>query len=106
VIASTLLTNRGQYQALEPKCLGVRPKDQTPRHLQDRLWWYFAVSPRRSPKHITAIWQVQLLPTPQNGLSKPSAVDTLQIRGMDLQHFIRKMGVSRPGSWTRSQLLL
>jgi len=46
VIASTLLTNREQYQALEPKCLDVRPKDQTPRHLQDRLWWYFAVSPR------------------------------------------------------------
>jgi mRNA interferase MazF len=31
-------------------------------------------------------------PIPSNGLTKTSAVDTLQIRGMDLQRFIQKLG--------------
>jgi mRNA interferase MazF len=48
------------------------------------------------PRYANTIWHVQLLPTSQNGLSKPSAVDTLQIRGMDLQRFIRKMGRVSP----------
>jgi mRNA interferase MazF len=38
------------------------------------------------------IWHVRVDPHPQNGLSKTSAVDTLQIRGMDRQRFIRRLG--------------
>jgi len=48
------------------------------------------------PRYASNIWHVQLVPTPQNGLSKPSAVDTLQIRGMDVQRFIRKIGRVSP----------
>jgi len=38
------------------------------------------------------IWHVRIDPDPGNGLSKASAVDTLQIRGMDRQRFIRRLG--------------
>lgn len=38
------------------------------------------------------IWHIRLEPTHANGLTKPSAVDALQIRGMDTQRFIRKLG--------------
>ena len=38
------------------------------------------------------LWHVRIDPDPGNGLTKPSAVDTLQIRGMDLQRFIHKLG--------------
>ena len=38
------------------------------------------------------LWHVRIDPDPDNGLTKPSAVDTLQIRGMDLQRFIHKLG--------------
>jgi len=37
-------------------------------------------------------WHVRIDPDSTNGLSKVSAVDTLQLRGMDLQRFIRKLG--------------
>jgi mRNA interferase MazF len=43
-------------------------------------------------QYANTIWHVQLLPTPKNGLTKPSAVDTLQLRGVDTQRFVRKMG--------------
>jgi mRNA interferase MazF len=42
------------------------------------------------------LWHVLINPDPANGLSKPSAVDTLQIRGMDRQRFIRKLGRVSP----------
>jgi mRNA interferase MazF len=42
------------------------------------------------------IWHVQLDPDPSNGLTKPSAVDVLQLRGMDRQRFIRKLGQLSP----------
>jgi mRNA interferase MazF len=32
-------------------------------------------------------------PTVENGLSKSSSVDTLQLRGVDTQRFIKKLGV-------------
>jgi mRNA interferase MazF len=35
-------------------------------------------------------------PTPTNGLVKPSAVDALQVRGMDRQRFIRRLGYVAP----------
>jgi len=38
------------------------------------------------------IWHVRIDPDLTNGLSKPSAVDALQARGLDLQRFIRKLG--------------
>nr|WP_216867700.1 type II toxin-antitoxin system PemK/MazF family toxin [Leptothoe spongobia] len=38
------------------------------------------------------LWHVKLEPDSVNGLSKPSAVDTLQIRGVDLRRFIRCLG--------------
>lgn len=38
------------------------------------------------------IWHVHIDPDPSNGLSKMSAVDVLQLRGMDRRRFIRKMG--------------
>ena len=38
------------------------------------------------------LWHVRIDPEPQNGLTKPSAADTLQIRGIDLQRFIHKLG--------------
>ena len=38
------------------------------------------------------IWHVRIDPDPANGLTKVSAVDTLQLRGMDYRRFIRKLG--------------
>ncbi len=37
-------------------------------------------------------WLVKIVPSSTNGLSKDSAVDTLQLRGMDIQRFIQKLG--------------
>jgi len=42
------------------------------------------------------IWHVRIDPDSQNGLSKVSAVDALQLRGMDRQRFIKKLGVVAP----------
>jgi mRNA interferase MazF len=38
------------------------------------------------------LWHIKLTPNSDNGLSKDSSVDTLQLRGVDLQRFIRKLG--------------
>ena len=38
------------------------------------------------------IWHVRIDPDPSNGLTKVSAVDALQLRGMDHQRFMRKLG--------------
>jgi mRNA interferase MazF len=38
------------------------------------------------------IWHVKLEPDPINGLAKTSAVDTLQLRGVDKQRFVHKIG--------------
>ena len=42
------------------------------------------------------IWHLRIDPDPINGLTKASAVDTLQLRGMDRQRFIRKLGDVTP----------
>lgn len=42
------------------------------------------------------IWHVYIEPDSMNGLSKPSAVDALQLRGLDYQRFIRKLGEVSP----------
>lgn len=38
------------------------------------------------------IWHIRIDPDSSNGLSKVSAVDALQLRGVDTQRFIRKLG--------------
>lgn len=38
------------------------------------------------------LWHVRIDPDSTNGLTKPSAVDALQLRGLDRQRFIRKLG--------------
>ena len=38
------------------------------------------------------LWHVLVEPDRFNGLTKRSAVDTLQLRGMDLQRFVSKLG--------------
>ena len=37
-------------------------------------------------------WHVKIEPTSENGLTKDSAIDTLQLRGVDIRRFIRKLG--------------
>lgn len=38
-------------------------------------------------------WHIRLEPNPTNGLTKVSAVDTLQLRGLDEQRFLRRLGL-------------
>ena len=38
------------------------------------------------------VWQVQILPDASNGLTKVSAVDVLQLRGLDAQRFVQRLG--------------
>lgn len=38
------------------------------------------------------LWHIKLDPDTINNLTKVSAVDVLQLRGMDIQRFIRKLG--------------
>lgn len=42
------------------------------------------------------VWHVKLEPDSRNGLTKTSAVDALQLRGVDTQRFIRKLGSASP----------
>jgi len=42
------------------------------------------------------MWHVRIVPSATNGLTKESAVDTLQLRGMDRQRFVRKLGQVSP----------
>ena len=42
------------------------------------------------------IWLVKISPDVSNGLTQDSAVDTLQIRCVDVRRFIRKMGFVSP----------
>jgi len=42
------------------------------------------------------IWHVKIEPDIRNGLAKTSAVDTLQLRGLDVQRFVRKIGDISP----------
>jgi len=44
------------------------------------------------------LWHVRIDPDPVNGLFKISAADTLQMRGMDRQRFIRRMGRVSPAT--------
>ncbi|NUO81296.1 type II toxin-antitoxin system PemK/MazF family toxin [candidate division KSB1 bacterium] len=42
------------------------------------------------------IWHVKVDPDSVNGLTKTSAVDTLQMRGVDTQRFVQKLGSVSP----------
>ena len=42
------------------------------------------------------VWHVKVTPDSKNGLTKISAVDTLQLRGVDTQRFVRKLGRVSP----------
>lgn len=42
------------------------------------------------------VWHVKLVPDSTNGLTKTSAVDSLQLRGVDTQRFIQKIGSISP----------
>lgn len=42
------------------------------------------------------IWHIKIEPNSTNGLAKASAVDALQLRGVDTQRFIRKLGHLSP----------
>jgi mRNA interferase MazF len=37
-------------------------------------------------------WHIKIEPDTLNGLAKSSAIDALQLRGVDLQRFIRRLG--------------
>jgi mRNA interferase MazF len=42
------------------------------------------------------LWQLRIAPDSRNGLDKESAVDVLQLRGVDTQRFIRYIGRADP----------
>lgn len=42
------------------------------------------------------VWFVKILPHKSNGLTKVSAVDVLQLRGVDTRRFIKKIGRVSP----------
>jgi mRNA interferase MazF len=42
------------------------------------------------------IWHVKIEPDSTNGLTKISAVDTLQLRGVDTSRFITRLGIVSP----------
>ncbi len=44
-------------------------------------------------RFINANWMVRIAPDAQNGLTKPSAADGLQVRSISEQRLIRKLGV-------------
>lgn len=42
------------------------------------------------------VWHVKVVPDSTNGLTKVSAVDTLQLRGVDTRRFVQKLGSISP----------
>jgi mRNA interferase MazF len=52
----------------------------------------------------TNAWHVRIVNDPENGLSKISAVDTLQMRGMDRRRFARRLG--RVSAATMEEIVL
>ena len=44
-------------------------------------------------KYATYLWHVQIDPDQKNGLTKKSSFDALQLRGVDLTRFKRKLGL-------------
>ncbi|MCX6032967.1 MAG: type II toxin-antitoxin system PemK/MazF family toxin [Chloroflexi bacterium] len=48
------------------------------------------------PAFASNLWHVRVVPDRLNGLDKESAVDVLQLRGVDMQRFIRYVGRVAP----------
>ena len=46
----------------------------------------------RKTRPVVVVWHVKLEPDFANRLTKPSAVDTLQLRGIDTVRFVRRVG--------------
>lgn len=44
-------------------------------------------------RYSPAIWMVKIEPDDQNGLSKPSAADALQIRSVSEQRLVKRVGI-------------
>ncbi len=44
------------------------------------------------PAFASSYWHVALIPDAMNGLIKESAVDVLQLRGVDVERFVRQLG--------------
>jgi mRNA interferase MazF len=42
------------------------------------------------------VWHVKIIPDSKNRLTKISAIDTLQVRGVDAQRFVQKLGEVSP----------
>jgi mRNA interferase MazF len=40
----------------------------------------------------TDLWHIRIDPSPENGLTKPSAADALQTRSVDIQRLVSKLG--------------
>jgi mRNA interferase MazF len=47
-------------------------------------------------RYLSNLWHVRIDPEATNGLMKSSAVDALQLRGIDHQRFVRKLGDLSP----------
>jgi mRNA interferase MazF len=43
-------------------------------------------------RYAAAPWMVRLSPSAMNGLDKPSAADTFQVRSLSTQRFVRRIG--------------
>lgn len=48
------------------------------------------------PAFAPNVWHVRIDPDAVNGLAKPSAVDALQLRGLDKQRFVHRIGEVSP----------
>jgi mRNA interferase MazF len=48
------------------------------------------------PYFANNIWHLKIEPDSENGLLKTSAIDVLQLRGIDTQRFVRKLGTISP----------
>ncbi len=46
----------------------------------------------RGDRYAVAPWMVYLPPDPQNGLDKPSAADTFQVRSLSQSRFVQQLG--------------
>jgi mRNA interferase MazF len=44
------------------------------------------------PYYAPNLWHIEISPDVENGLAKPSAIDVLQVRGLDTQRFVRRLG--------------
>ena len=47
-------------------------------------------------RYSAAAWMVRIDPDNQNGLSKPSAADGLQVRSVSIQRLVKRVGILPP----------